>query len=518
MSRKTRIILALLIVAGVLGYRYVAHRADGGNAGAGRPAAAADKASPAAPTMLGALAFKACSLDSPFAAEAIEAQCTTLSVAENPAAPNGRKIALNIAWLPATDDAEVEPDPIVFLAGGPGQAAVATYPQLDAAFKEARKHRHVILIDQRGTGESNPLNCKSSDDSIDATPELAAQQAAACRDALGNRADLRHYTTTDAVRDLDSVRKAIGAAKINLVGVSYGTRVAQQYAMRHPGTTRSIVLDSVAPNALYLGGVFARNLDDALALQFGRCTRDAACKAKLGDPRTQLDTLLAKLEADPPLVAYRDATTGVVREERLQPGHVIGLVRMYAYMPMAASLLPIMIDDANRGHYEGLMALSKMLTSELEEAMAMGMQLSVLCTEDGSELRTSADGGGAEGTGTLMGNEFVEYLAAQCRVWPKGNAPADFHAPLATKVPALLMSGEYDPVTPPRYGDDVVKHLSKGRHLVLRGQGHNVIGAGCMPKLFAQFIETADAKALDATCLDTLAYVPPFTSFNGWEP
>ncbi|MCY7355405.1 MAG: alpha/beta fold hydrolase, partial [Lysobacter sp.] len=411
------------------------------------------------------------------------------------------------------NDAEIEPDPVFFLAGGPGQAAVATYPQIDAAFKEVRKHRHVILVDQRGTGESNSLNCKSTDDSVDATPTLAGQQATTCRDTLGKRADLRFYTTTDAVRDLDSVRKAIGAATINLVGVSYGTRVAQQYAMRHPATTRSIVLDSVAPNALYLGGVFARNLDDALALQFGRCSKNAACKSKLGDPRTQLDTLLAKLKADPPLVSYRDSTTGTMREERLQPGHVIGLVRMYAYMPMAAALLPIMIDDANRGHYEGLMALSKMLSSELEDAMAMGMQLSVLCTEDGARLSSDAANGN-----TLLGNDFVDYLAAQCAVWPKGAAPADFHAPLATKVPALLMSGEYDPVTPPRYGDDVVKHLPNGRHLVLRGQGHNVIGAGCMPKLLAQFIETTDAKTLDAKCLDTLAYVPPFTSFNGWEP
>ena len=509
MSRKIRFIFGLLIVAGVLGYRYFSARSSDDAAGH-RTEAAAGKTTP---TMLGSLAFKACSLDSPFSAEAIEAQCATLSVAENPATPTGRKVALNIAWLPATVDADVEPDPVFFLAGGPGQAAVATYPQLDAAFRDVRKHRHVILVDQRGTGHSNPLHCKAAKDNLDITPALAAEQATTCRDTLGKRADLRFYTTTDAVRDLDGVRKAIGAEQINLVGVSYGTRVAQQYAMRHPARTRSIVLDSIAPNALYLGGVFARNLDDALALQFGRCSKDAACSSKLGDPRAQLDTLLAKLKADPPLVSYRDSTTGAMREERLQPGHVIGLVRMYAYMPMAASLLPIMIDDANRGHYEGLMSLSKMLSSELEDAMAMGMQLSVLCTEDGAQLRPDPDG-----ANTLLGNDFVDYLASQCKVWPTGAAPADFHAPLATHVPALLMSGEYDPVTPPRYGDDVVRHLPKGRHLVLRGQGHNVIGAGCMPKLFAQFIDAADAKALDAKCLDTLAYVPPFTSFNGWEP
>ena len=119
---------------------------------------------------------------------------------------------------------------------------------------------------------------------------------------------------------------------------------------------------------------------------------------------------------------------------------------------------------------------------------------------------------------SLLGNSLVDLMQAQCAVWPRGAMPKDFHAPLSTRVPALLLSGELDPVTPPAYADQVVKTLPNGRALVLRGQGHNVIAVGCMPKVWAQFLETADAKTLDATCLDTLAYTPPFTSFNGWEP
>jgi len=96
--------------------------------------------------------------------------------------------------------------------------------------------------------------------------------------------------------------------------------------------------------------------------------------------------------------------------------------------------------------------------------------------------------------------------------------PAGFRAPLKGSVPALLLSGEFDPVTPPRYGEAVAKTLPNGRHLVLRGQGHNVIGIGCMPKLMARFIDGADAKGLDAECLAKLPYTPPFTGFYGWEP
>ena len=109
-------------------------------------------------------------------------------------------------------------------------------------------------------------------------------------------------------------------------------------------------------------------------------------------------------------------------------------------------------------------------------------------------------------------------MAAMCKAWPKGKVPADFNQPLATKVPALVLAGEFDPVTPPRYGKEIVETLANSRLFVLKGVGHGVLGAGCMPKLFSQFIEKVDAKALDGKCLDTLAYPSPFISFNGAAP
>jgi pimeloyl-ACP methyl ester carboxylesterase len=197
----------------------------------------------------------------------------------------------------------------------------------------------------------------------------------------------------------------------------------------------------------------------------------------------------------------------------LHPSDVAGLMRMYAYTPLASSLLPLQLKEASEGRYDGLMALAKMLDSTMQGQMAFGMQLSVICSEDARGLTSNAGD-----AGTLLGNQFAEFLLAQCEVWPKGMMPADFHSPLRSALPVLVMSGEYDPVTPPRYGAEVVSTLSNGRHLIVRGHGHNVIGAGCMPKLFAQFIDSTDAKALDAKCLNTIPYTPPFTSFNGWEP
>ena len=297
-SRKLRLGLAVLLAAGIFGYRYYQDNAGSADASAATPgdATATASAPPAPPRMYGEIAFEPCTLASPFGVDGIEAQCGKYSVAENPAEPDGRQVELNLAWIPAGEDAELAPDPVLLLAGGPGQAATMVYPQAAAAFREIRDQRHVILLDQRGTGGSNPLECEFDEDTA-SDADAIVRATTRCRDQLAEKADLRFYTTSDAVRDLESVRKALGVEQLNLVGVSYGTRVAQQYAMRHPEHTRTIVLDSVAPNTLILGNDFAVNLEQALDLQFARCTESDTCAQQVGNPREQLDRLAADLQA-----------------------------------------------------------------------------------------------------------------------------------------------------------------------------------------------------------------------------
>lgn len=467
---------------------------------------------PAAPAhssllRLGRLEFAPCSLQGEHGGVPLPARCTSLDVAEDPRRRDGRRIRLGIAWLPATDDSMVEPDPLFFIAGGPGQSAWSSYPSLDPALAQLRRHRHMILLDQRGTGHSNRLDCTLAD----ADPASAAASAAACRDALSSRADLRHYATTDAVRDLDVVRQALGVERINLLAVSYGTRVAQHYAMRHRAHTRSLILDSPMPNAVMVNELWTRNLDDALALQFTRCRQDATCERAVGDPHRELETLLKTLRARPVQVHYRDASSGQMRHGLLNAKTVADLVRMFAYTPAAASVLPILIHDANRGHYAALMALSHNLRKWAAEHIAMGMQLSVICTEEGARLH-------AEDAGNALGVTPAATMAAACGVWPKGDLPADFHTPLSGNVPTLILSGQFDPVTPPRYGRQIAAALSNARLLVLAGQGHTVIGEGCVPTLLNTFLERLQPDTLNADCLKTLPDTPPFTNFNGWEP
>jgi pimeloyl-ACP methyl ester carboxylesterase len=463
----------------------------------------------------GGLVFKPCALGGEHG-DGVEAQCATLQAPENHDAPNGRKISLAVAMIPAKS--QTQSDPVVIIAGGPGQSILQSYPMLHPALADVRRNRNLLLMDARGTGGSHLLQCDemtSLDENVEDSDDPAQLRALTerCRDRLAKTADLRFYGTADHIRDLDLLRTTLGVDQLNLAGISYGTRVAQQYAARYPTHTRTITLDSIAPNTLVLGQEHARNLDAAIKQQFARCGAEVACKRNLGDPAALLAKVRAALQAgNLAPVRYRDPTNGQWREEVPQFGHLGNLLRFYAYRPESASMLPLILHDASQGRYETLLSQSRALSGDLGDSMALGMSLSVSCTED-PEIKVSA-----EDEATIMGNTFAEFIQAQCAVWPKGKRDPNFRKPLTGDVPVLAISGEYDPVTPPRYGAEVVKTLPKGRHLVLPGQGHSVLTTGCMPKLFAQFVETADAKTLDASCLQRLKPTPPFAGNYGWEP
>ncbi|MCD9029071.1 alpha/beta fold hydrolase [Luteimonas sp. BDR2-5] len=507
MKKLTPLLLALTVTALVAGC------ADG--------AAAPEDSGPARATrQFGDIAFHGCTLDGGNASMRVEAQCATFDVPEDPDAPDGRSIGLNLAWLPADGDGGTG-DPVFFLAGGPGQAATELAAHINFALREVRRQRDIVLVDQRGTGQSNPLDCVDADGApleIDALSAPTDAQLDAfvgrCLAGLAGRADPRFYTTGNAIRDLDAVRAALGADRVNLVGGSYGTRVAQQYAAAYPQHVRSLVLDGVAPNDLVVGGEFAHTFEDALTLQSTQCSADAACRRRFPDDlHTQLRGVMATLQAAPVEVAYRDPGSGEQRDGTVTPDTVTGLAFLFSYAPQTASLLPLMLDEASHGRYGPLLSLSQLMNSSVGGQMNRGMQWSVICAEDAGRYREDA-----RAADTILGPGVARMFFGACRTWPAGAPPADHTAPLRSDAPALLLSGELDPVTPPGYAERVLAQLPNGRHLVLKGQGHGTLALGCMPKLLAQFIESTDAAALDASCLDAMRPVPPFTSFNGWEP
>lgn len=463
---------------------------------------------------LGTVEFQSCSLGAERRSEAIEAYCTHFEVAENPQQPQGRKLALNVALVPARSP-KPKPDLLVFLAGGPGQAAVQTFERVQTAFEYLARDRDVLLVDQRGTGGSNRLACPKVDltDPREQTPEAWARQAQDCLNAIEDRADPRWYTTTDAIRDLEALRVALGSPKYNLVGGSYGTRVALSYLQAHPDSLRSVILDGVVPQDEPLGQSHARNLDDALAKIFAACRADGPCARRFGDPAATLAALRKRLRNAPMHAELPDPLTHARRSETLDESTLAGIVRLYSYEPESAALLPLLIDEAANERPQPLLAQGLILSKVFDDEFAHGMELSVICTEDAPELRSDpAD------AARLLGNQLQGLIQAQCPRWPSGRRPAGFKQPVVSDKPVLLLSGEWDPVTPPRFAEAAAKTLSNSRHLIAKGRGHIVLPRGCLPKLAARFVDTLKPAALDVSCLDALGNTPAFTSFQGPTP
>jgi pimeloyl-ACP methyl ester carboxylesterase len=467
---------------------------------------------------LGRLAFEPCELGQRESGATTAAFCAPFNAPENWDRPDGRTIALKLAIV--RSEAQVaERDLVVLLAGGPGQAATEVYPRAAAGFAPLLRHRNLLLLDQRGTGGSHPLACKENPTDFDtaAVSEIDLDKVRdltrRCLAEVARNADPAQYTTSAAVRDLEAVRAALGAPAFDLVGVSYGTRVAQEYLKRHPEGVRSLVLDSAVPNELVLGSEFAVNLDAALKAQFAQCTQTPTCAKAFGDPYASLYRLRDALAAKSVDVELRHPRTFEIEKKPLNALTLAALVRMFAYSAETSALLPLTIARALDGDYAPLVAEADVLNDELADLHGNGMQLSVICAEDADLLASRP-----QDAKLILGDALVRVLKAQCEVWPRGSRPADFHRATQSDKPVLVLAGELDPVTPPRYGEAIVKGLPNGRLLVAKGQGHAVMGRGCLPRLVGRFVETLDAKALDAACVADFGPTPAFIDYNGAAP
>jgi len=486
------------------------------------PAALAQEGRDQAGSGNNSILFTDCILQLPGTTLTAKAECGSLLVAENPAQSLSdsatddrvRSISLRIARVPASDQKQRLEDPIFFFAGGPGQAASETWPIVAGAMREANKRRDVILVDQRGTGGSNKLQCDLGEAEFVADIDLdeIRQQTRECLTGLD--ADPRFYTTSVAATDIEAVRQALGLGQINLVGVSYGTRAAQVYLRQYPRQVRSMVLDSVAPPQVLLGTEHAPMLDLALERIFARCRAQSDCFDRFGDPAERLQQLRKDLNAASPSLTMRMPSSGARETIPVTRDLLAVAVRLLSYASETQALLPIVLEQAELGDWQPLAAQALMQVGNLTEMLARGMELSVICSEDvpfyPDDLNHS---------NTLLGNTLLDVMRAQCDVWPQGKVPTGFHDPLNNaEVPVLLLSGEVDPVTPPRYGDQAAAQFARSAHWVIPGQGHSVLRHGCLPDKLAEFLEQPDPSALDASCIDDIQASPFFLSLLGPSP
>lgn len=443
----------------------------------------------------------------------VGALCGTLEVPEDRDAADANTIELAWAVVEARTG-QPDPDPVFFLAGGPGQSARDTAPVISRYLDDANRTRDLVFLDQRGTGGSNSLDCDLDDELFLTEPDLDQVDALLRECSATFDADLRHYTTLDAVADLEALRTRLGFERVNLVGGSYGTRVAQVYLREYPEAVRSVVLDGVVPMRLKLGAEHAEKLDQAIDRLLAECAADDACSDRFPD----LDQAFAELKATygerAQTIQVTHPRTGVAQELEFSQPVLASSLRFLAYSPVTQMMIPYLIHEAaTTGSPERLAAQALMTSSEMSEQIAIGLNFSVGCAEDWPywpEQTGSA--------GTLLGDSFTELYSRVCSWWPADPVAPGFHDPVVSNKPVLLLSGELDPVTPPEYGDEAVEHFANGRHIVAEGRGHITMSNHCIADITSEFIAEASVEDLDDECIDTIGREPFFLSLLGPSP
>ncbi len=457
-----------------------------------------------------------CRINAGPGAPGINARCGTMTRPLDPSGTEPGEIELRIAVVPALN-LTPEPDPLVPIAGGPGQGTVQFFAAYSGAFEDVRRNRDILLIDQRGTGESARMDCEFDDDIIggEYSVEVTLEYTALCLEQLPY--DPRFFTTSVAVADMEAVREALGYSSLNLYGVSYGTRVAQHFARRYPGSTRTIIIDGVVPPQLTLGPEIATESQKAVDKVLARCAEDAACNERFPNVTEAFKRVVVELRGAPVNISVPHPSSGRPEDLEFGAGEFAAAIRLLAYHPGSVALMPLLIHEAGAGNHVPIASQFMMTMVAMMDMLSLGMHNAVLCTEDAPFYDKSSIDYAALAA-SYMGTMQLEAIEAICSVWPAGPIDEDFKAPLATDLPVLLLSGDADPITPPRYADLAAVNLTNATHLIGKSQGHGQISIGCMPRLVAEFIETKDPAGLDAECLERSFVMPFFLDFSGPNP
>ena len=455
-----------------------------------------------------------CQLAHPIAASRIPARCGTLEVLEDPGRPQGRKIALRVAVI-SSENPSSRPDPVFVLAGGPGQSITEVYPRIAPAFDRLHRERDVVLVDQRGTGGSGLLSCPKigrSDRDVELLPAEASRAAGECARSLP--VDLTRYGTGDHVRDLDAVRTALGYDQVNLVGFSYGTRAALAYARAHPDRARTLVLDGVAPFQMVVGSDFDVDSERALSRLFARCDAEPDCRERYPELEKDFRDLLVRLDRKPEKVRARHPVTGEPVDLTVDGDALRQVTLAFLYAPETTALLPPLLRQARQGDLAPLASQGILAVTDIQAGMSRPLQLSVLCSEDVPLFADPAPGAAP----TFLGNGAREAFRGLCAEWPRAPLDPSFHESPRIETPALLLSGEADPVTPPRWADLAAATLPGSRRITVPGQGHGVLVRGCMPRIVAEFVKRGSGDGIDVSCVDRLRPAPIFLDLQGGAP
>jgi pimeloyl-ACP methyl ester carboxylesterase len=447
------------------------------------------------------------------------AQCGTLEVFENRATRAGRKIGLKVVVLPASGP-DRAPDPIFFFAGGPGDSATSAAPWIGREL--GGLHRDIVLVDQRGTGGSHSLDCElfAVDDLQSYLGDFLPPEAVKrCRAALEKDADITQYTSSIAMDDIDDVRAALGYEKVNLWGVSYGTRAALVYLRQHGDRVRTVTLQGVMPPTEPMPLHLARDAQRALDGVLADCAADTGCAAAFPNAKAEAAAVFASLDKGPARTQVLDPRNGEARTVLISRDLVAEAIRYLTYEVGPASLVPALLHQAHQGDFAPIAEFALLARQRIVTGSGMGLYLSITCAEDLPRIEESQ--AMAEARGTFLREYRYLQQRRACTLWPQAKVPAGSAEPVRSEAPVLLLSGQWDPATPSYHAAEAARTLPASLHVVVPHGAHafdGLQGIECVQRLFTDFIVRGSAKGLDTSCVAGVKRPPMPTALPPLKP
>lgn len=428
------------------------------------------------------------------------ARCGSIEVPENPERPESRKLEIHFAVIPAANG-HGRPDPIVPLLGGPGESAIEAAQYFIERLGPMLNDRDLLLVDQRGTGQSGALRCHlfAPDDPAESLQNLfPIARVQSCAKDLSAHADLTQYSYQRFASDLEKVRRTLGYGPLNLFAGSYGTRAAQVFVRTYPTSVRTMYLGSVVPIDIAMPLPFAKAGQSMLERTFAACKSDAACHSAfphLQDEFSQIAERLAsgKVEVEVP---------GHVGAIALSEGRVAEWFRSLLYRPSGAARLPWLIDQASKGDWtpivKGILDDGKNADSDL----SLGLLLSITCSDDVPFVCEQDVAAATQNT--FLGDWRLRQQQSACKAWPHSVAPAGYREPIHTDVPTMFVSGDSDGGTPLWFTEHAASGFRSKVQVVMSNRGHTE-WAPCVETLYRRFLNQGSVEGLNASACSNLS-------------
>ena len=444
-------------------------------------------------------------------------ECGYVVVPLRHANPDGPTIRLPVAVRRAAAGA---PDPLLLAQGGPGGDAFEVFSLLVQPTSAISTSRDIVIFNQRGTPYAEPeLTCPETDAALagilaadsEEGERLYNEAMAACYDRLrAEGIDLSAFNSLENAADVPLIARALGYEEYNFYGVSYGTLLGLHLMRNHPEGLRSVILDSVAPTDVNFLSEIAASEDRVFGEVFAACTADPACAAAYPNLEERFYALVARFNDTPVDLTLTDPETGQKYDTYLDGRGLRSVLYQLLYVPRMAAVLPRVIADIEAGDLRYIEAMWPLLV--FDQLVAEGMYNSVICAEDADIDLAAIPLAGLRPEIAATAFDDLQSIIDGCVRWQVDPLPASVDAPVVSDIPTLLLSGRFDPVTPPAFAQAAAAGLSNATVLVDPTAAHGVaFQSECVNGIILDFLADPSATP-DSSCLAEtapLAFVPP---------